>query len=406
QESEEKFRLLSAQSLLGIVIFQANAVKYANQAAADILEIPLEDLMQWTMKGFESFIHPEYLSFVKDRIREQLAGEEGRIPHFSIPIAIKAGRAKWIEVYSKAINFGGKRAIFVTAIDITERKEADDRFRVLSELNRAILATSFDAIAVLDMEGLILFTNSALVELSGYSREELLGIHLSKITIGAKFVFHLIESAKKEHRIINLETTFIPRRAPPVPVELSSGLIAEEEKILVVFHDLRVEKELSEEIKFFREFAEDYICISLFKMGSKGAEVVITEQFPFAEDSEHANVLAQMGVYYLTALGQGNSLNTGLFGPLPVAGVPDYVSLAYAFVIKDPTFKDPRAKEQAYAFFVLVIPEMLVRLFTNRVALSKIFEKELGNLSMIQEIDLSRLKTLKHHLLSFEKNID
>jgi PAS domain S-box-containing protein len=85
------------------------------------------------------------------------------------------------------------------------------QFKILSKLHEAVLETSFDGIAVLDLEGTILLANKPLIGMSGYTRDELVGLHLSDITIGSEFASRLIESGKKGEKVLNLETTLIPR---------------------------------------------------------------------------------------------------------------------------------------------------------------------------------------------------
>jgi PAS domain S-box-containing protein len=270
-------------------------------------------------------------------------------------------------------------------------------------LHEAVLETSFDGIAVLDLEGTILLANKPLIGMSGYTRDELVGLHLSDITIGSEFASRLIESGKKGEKVLNLETTLIPRGTQAIPVELSSGPLEGEEKILVAFRDLRQHKELSEELDLFRAFTLNHIRISLFKLGLKGPEVVITETLPFAEEVEE-EVFLRMGLYYTTALGQGNEPQMGLYGPLPAPGLPGYVSVVYSFLAKDSSYDDPRSLGKTYAFLVLSFPEELAHLFSNRAAITESCKNSVSRFADIQEVDFDTLKALKSQILGFEES--
>jgi PAS domain S-box-containing protein len=297
--------------------------------------------------------------------------------------------------------------VLLTARDITDRKlgeealrNSKEKYRALSKLQEAILKTSFEAFAVIDFKGNILFVDETMTKLSGYSDEEMLNqnFHISNITVGTEFAAHVIESARQKQRIIDLETSLIPKNAAPVPVELSAALIEEEEeRVLISFRDLRTEKELSEEISLFRRFTYDFTYASLFKMTQRGPEAVLTEPLPFGEDE--TDVLINMAIYYTTALGQGMAHSTGLYGPLPVPKASNLVSLVYSFSITDPTYTDPRAKGKTFAFIVLSIPESLIQLFGNRAAIQKAFDEELAKAVIIQDIDLEFLKMLKKRIL-------
>lgn len=311
-------------------------------------------------------------------------------------------RAKITTPFGYLIKTSINENVLRTTIEIAlYNHRTEMKLRESQRLIEKTFETSFDGIAVIDLQGDILLANHALEDMSGYSKQELEGLSITQITIGSEFIDRLIESAKGGQKIIQFETTLIPRGPQSIPVALSSGSI-EEEKILVVFRDLRIEKELSEELDLFRKFTLDHFCITLFKMGAKGPEPVITEQLPFANGSED-EILIRIGLHYVMALGQGNVTNTGLFGPLPMPRIQGYLGLAYSFLIADASDKDPRTEGRTFSFIVLSIPEALIHIFSNRAAIQEIFEKELHYIATIQDIDLSMLKMLKQRILGFDE---
>ncbi|MFQ5977880.1 MAG: PAS domain S-box protein [Candidatus Heimdallarchaeota archaeon] len=79
-----------------------------------------------------------------------------------------------------------------------------------SELSEAVLEATLAAIAILDFEGVFLFTNKVLVNLSGYSKEELVGEPIHKNCAESYFVSHLMESAREDRRIANLKAALMP----------------------------------------------------------------------------------------------------------------------------------------------------------------------------------------------------
>ncbi|MFW9916184.1 MAG: PAS domain S-box protein [Candidatus Thorarchaeota archaeon] len=279
---------------------------------------------------------------------------------------------------------------------ILKRKRTEQELMKLVEFQEAILANSFDGIAVTNLDGEILYANPILCDLSKYSEEELLESPLAKITLGSQFVSHLIRSCSGQKNIVNLETDLVPQFGEAVPVALSAAMIKGSEQILVSMRDLQTEHELSQELARFRTFAENYIRITLFKMGARGPEPIISE---VQEDQQSS--LIRLGVFYAAALGQGSSAHLGLFGPLPFP-LSDHIGLAYSFLMHDPLSEDPRGQGQSYCFFVFSMPEGLERLFINRVAVGAFIKKELAKIANIQEIDLRFLETLKQQLLNPE----
>ena len=131
RESEEKFRRITEQSLMGIVILQDDKIKYVNQAVADLTGYTIEEMMSWDPKDlYIKNIHREDLPLIIEQAKKKQLGEtEGVIPHLSYRIISKSGKIKWIDQYSRTALYEDKPADFITFIDITSRKEAEQKLR-------------------------------------------------------------------------------------------------------------------------------------------------------------------------------------------------------------------------------------------------------------------------------------
>lgn len=141
RESEEKFRLITEQSLLGIGIIQDSVIKFVNERITEILGYSAEELLNWKSNEFAKIIHPEDLSFVMAQLQKKQSGEKkGVFTHYSYRIRTKTGKIVWIEQYSKTIPYEGKPADFITFIDITERKKFEKKERELQELQDQFIA--------------------------------------------------------------------------------------------------------------------------------------------------------------------------------------------------------------------------------------------------------------------------
>ena len=126
RESEEKFRLISEQSLLGISIFQDGVYKYVNDAVSKITEYSVDEMMGWHIEEFSKLIHPDDLGFVMNQFRKKQAGEPGYTANYIYRGISKSGKLKWIEQHSKTITYQGRSADLVTVIDITDHKKAEE----------------------------------------------------------------------------------------------------------------------------------------------------------------------------------------------------------------------------------------------------------------------------------------
>ena len=125
-ESEEKFRLISEQSLMAIVIVQDDKIKYANQAYLEMTGYTWEEIVNWTMRDVARTIHPDDLSFDMEQGRKKTAGiTDGVVTHYAYRGFTKSGEVRWIDQYSKTITYKEKPANLLTFIDITERKKLE-----------------------------------------------------------------------------------------------------------------------------------------------------------------------------------------------------------------------------------------------------------------------------------------
>ncbi len=176
KESEEKFRIITEQSFLGIIIIQDNIIKYANEATEKITEYSTEELVGMSMEYLgENFFHPEDLPSLIDRVRLRGRSGEASIPPYSAyRVFTKSGELRWIEDYTKVILYRGKEALLVSIMDITEKKEAAQKLKESEEKFRTITEQSYMGILIMeDWSIKITYSNQKFADIIGYTREEI-----------------------------------------------------------------------------------------------------------------------------------------------------------------------------------------------------------------------------------------
>jgi PAS domain S-box-containing protein len=131
-EGEERFRVIAEQSMLGIIIFQDDAIRFVNQAVADLNGYSVEEMMTWGTIDLARVIHPDDSGFVLEQGRKKQAGDAGALQHYSYRIVAKSGETRWVEQYSRNVDYSGRSAVFVTLIDITARRQAEASLSQLS----------------------------------------------------------------------------------------------------------------------------------------------------------------------------------------------------------------------------------------------------------------------------------
>jgi len=135
-ESEEKFRTIAEQSLMGIIILQDGVYKYFNKAVANIIGYTVDEIQKWEAYEFKKFIFPDDSEFVMEQARKKQLGEPDVVIHYQYRIKKKNGLVIWVDNYSKTINYKGKPADFVMIIDINEKIEAE---QLIIEENKRLL---------------------------------------------------------------------------------------------------------------------------------------------------------------------------------------------------------------------------------------------------------------------------
>ncbi|MFX1257616.1 MAG: PAS domain S-box protein [Promethearchaeota archaeon] len=139
KESEEKFRTIAEQSIMGIFILQDDLIKYANQGMSEIIGYSIEEMKNWAPGEFIKFIDPDSRDFFKNQVNTKKLDLKDRISHYKLQIIRKNGEKKWLEIFSKSINYRGRLANFFTTMDITEKKVAEEELIKLNKLKSDLL---------------------------------------------------------------------------------------------------------------------------------------------------------------------------------------------------------------------------------------------------------------------------
>lgn len=173
QQSEAIFRLISEQSLLGIVILQHNRVVYLNKSWEEITEFTQEEILQWEPNEFINQVHPDDREHMLIQARKKQMGEIDQDISYDWRLLTKSGHEKWISMYSTSIPYKGGTADLATMIDITEQKKLFFSLQESEENYRLLVENANDAIFIIQ-DRMIKFANEKASDMIGYSKKELL----------------------------------------------------------------------------------------------------------------------------------------------------------------------------------------------------------------------------------------
>ena len=121
KESEQQFRNLVEQSLVGVYIIQDEIFRYVNPRFAGIFGYTPEEIID--IKSSNELPYSEDWPLVQENI---LKGESGEARHYSFRGFTKEGKLIHVEVHASQIIYLGKPARMGTLIDITETVIARD----------------------------------------------------------------------------------------------------------------------------------------------------------------------------------------------------------------------------------------------------------------------------------------
>jgi PAS domain S-box-containing protein len=170
RESEEKFRTISNQSMMAILILQDDRYQYLNQAFTDICGYTIKESLDWDPMEWVKIVHPDDRALVLERSREMQTSDKNEISRYSYRIITKSGEIKWIDQFSKSLIFANKPTFLVTVIDITERKHAEENIKQRLRFEKIISSISSRFVGVFDIEEAINAALSDLSKLSGADR--------------------------------------------------------------------------------------------------------------------------------------------------------------------------------------------------------------------------------------------
>ncbi|NJP05855.1 MAG: diguanylate cyclase [Chloroflexaceae bacterium] len=131
RESEARYRMLVDYSLQGMLVFQDWRVVYANPAALHITGYTLEELLVMSAEEIDGLIYPDDLPMVLRYRGLRLSGEPAPA-RYEFRTIRKDGELRWLESFNVVIEYEQRMAVQMTYIDITERKQADERIKQMN----------------------------------------------------------------------------------------------------------------------------------------------------------------------------------------------------------------------------------------------------------------------------------
>ena len=173
KDLEEKFKTIAENSLMGIAIIQDNKIKYVNKESTNLTGFTVDETKDLSPTRIFEFIHPKDRLRALEQLRKKQEGVEGYQTNYQYRIIDKLGEIRWVDNYSKSVDYMGKPADMVSVLDITDRKKAEQRLKESEEMFRTIAEYSDIGIAIIQ-DGKFKYANEAMSRINGYTIEEMM----------------------------------------------------------------------------------------------------------------------------------------------------------------------------------------------------------------------------------------
>ncbi len=243
---ESEKRLAEAQRIAHIgnweLDLQTNEV-HASEEAYRLLDATPNEMT--TFDGFMSHVHPEDREIIRKSIERGIR-ETGTFEHEHRQI-LKDGSVRLIYARGKvAFDSAGKPVkIFGTAMDSTERKQAEKALKESEEKYHALMNEAADAILLADTNGNVLESNKKAEELLSYTKEEFSNMNMTQL--------HPKEELERTIRAFKASTTLyegqvLRKDGKIIPVDITVSAIKYSGKKVIqgIFRDITDRKKSEE----------------------------------------------------------------------------------------------------------------------------------------------------------------
>lgn len=178
-------------------------------------------------------------SVARDHLKAKAEGREERAM-YETQLKARDGRTVWLEVTSQAVRGadGSLTGIHTLALDVTERRRAQDALERSRRRLEDLVENGHDVIYLHDLEGRFLSVNGAAVKLFGYTQEEFSRMSIRSIVDPA----HLARAAEqmrlkvegRTQRSLPYELLTRTKTGRPVWVEVSTSAVLADGKPVAV----------------------------------------------------------------------------------------------------------------------------------------------------------------------------
>ncbi len=221
KESEERFRVIAEESLPGIFVIQDGRFKYINKIVQVVTGYSRDELFK--MDPF-FLVTDDYKTSAVEAYERALKGERVSV---ELKYRTKYGKERWVLMSVTRINFDSKPAVLGNWYDITKMKALEERLRKSEEEYRNLVENALIGVYKTTLSGKLVLANRALLNMLGYSMEEISRFNVERLYKNREDRLKLLEILKKDGKVIGFETQLVSKTGKVINVVISAVLEGE-----------------------------------------------------------------------------------------------------------------------------------------------------------------------------------
>ena len=221
---------------------------YFNKSACDLLEIPDENLIKKKFFDIDPFLSENSWSEFWTEIKKT------QFTAFESYFNCGNGKVKAVEVLAKYLRYKGWPLVYMSAKDISEKKQTEEALRENEQKFRALIDQAADGIIFHDFTGNIIDINRQTEISFGYSRDEVIGkmkVHDMDPNVEKKQHFENLWKTLEPGQSYSFETIHVRKDKSTYPVEIRLGIVEVngEEHILAIWRNITERKKAENDLK-------------------------------------------------------------------------------------------------------------------------------------------------------------
>jgi PAS domain S-box-containing protein len=243
---------------------------FGNQALADMVGVENpEDL--FGVDSLDWIVDED-----RERIREMAQKRQSGFPqpaYTSYTIRRTGGEYRRIESFSSFIRYFGRPGSLIYSRDVTEQEKISEALRESEEKYRSLIEMAPDGILVLDPNRVVTEVNDALLNITGYSREEYVGLYYTD-TQGIpvedlSYWEEIYDRTTYGEKIPTQEVKYLRKDGTPSWIEVHFNQITSEDKLIgyqAIVRDISHRKRSEEQLRRYMENLEKMVQERTFRL--------------------------------------------------------------------------------------------------------------------------------------------